>query len=146
MAKRRELSRFLLNRTEMWPFIFAQGFMSASVLGGREGWLHPIGIQHRRSGPGPHCSFIENTCDKKASLRSDTRKTRRMNKGIWKSWCPGSEVKGFVGLDRTCLCTGSHAEPQLNSWICFFRRHSLGCCGFHGASFDLPEAEAARKD
>lgn len=45
MAKRRELSRFLLNRTEIRPFIFALGFMSASALGGREGWLHPIGIQ-----------------------------------------------------------------------------------------------------
>jgi hypothetical protein len=23
-----------------------------------------------------------------------------MNKGIWKSWCPGSEVKGFVGFGQ----------------------------------------------
>lgn len=41
MAKRRELNRLLLNRTEIRPFIFVLGFMSARIClnqeGGREG-------------------------------------------------------------------------------------------------------------
>lgn len=123
--------------------------MSASVLGGQEGWLHPVGIQPRIVRARAALFLLENTCDKKVSLQSYTKKTHRMNKGIWKSWCPGNEVKGFVGFGQNMPVyrePHGHLEPQLNSWICFFRRHSLGCCGFNGASFDLPEAEAARKD